>query len=309
MNFTMQVSLSDGQTVIARLCRRDVENEGWQERKFDAESNLMLWLQHNTTIPVPEIFHVSKQAEGEACGYIVMKKMPGKIVLNTFGLLSATAKLFSVKVPQVIGSTTPGTAPISLDVGPRIAVNPSFNANQVFATLEEFFDFLFALKETRTHTGTDEEQIRAKRTIDKLKAYVSQRLEALTSPMFRRCILSHDDLNEANILLDDQGRITSVLDWELHSTLPAVIGVAEPLWISYDDVHDPRFAPPGTLWLGSAEECARLRRLYEEFLEARSSAVLREGQTLRGATRWLLDCSDDPGCDRIQGWMTAILGV
>jgi hypothetical protein len=70
-------------------------------------------------------------------------------------------------------------------------------------------------------------------------------------------------MNERNILIDKDGHITGVVDWEYQTLQPAVLAATYPPWLSYDGSCDPRFSnPQETFWLDSADESKRLRDLY-----------------------------------------------
>lgn len=50
-------------------------------------------------------------------------------------------------------------------------------------------------------------------------------LQGITDPSFLRCVLTHTDLHNHNILVTNDGRITAVLDWEVNRIQPAILGV------------------------------------------------------------------------------------
>ena len=65
-----------------------------------------------------------------------------------------------------------------------------------------------------------------------------------------------------NILVDKNGSITGVVDWEYQALHPAVLAASYPPWLSYDGCNGPRLANKQTFWLENPKESKRLRDLY-----------------------------------------------
>jgi hypothetical protein len=55
----------------------------------------------------------------------------------------------------------------------------------------------------------------------KLQLYLSSILQSFVGKETGKFYLAHTDLNAGNILVDDKGNITGIIDWEFASTLPA----------------------------------------------------------------------------------------
>ena len=172
--------------------------------------------------------------------------------------------LFSLEVPQKIGSLAPGLSLSNPSVMPKLAPQHSVSATKVFCDIKEFFDFLFAVKRRSKFIGEDSaSRERAMTVLNTLEAHIRSLLLTIAAPLLR-CTFVHDDLNYANILIDESGRITGVVDWEFHSLQPAILAADYPLWLDYKGCEDPRFAPDGTCWLESREESDRLCAIFEE---------------------------------------------
>jgi hypothetical protein len=164
-------------------------------------------------------------------------------------------------VPQKIGTLVPSISSDSADVIPRIGVQ-RFRATRVYEDIQQYIAFLFELKKNSPVIGGDDGG-----HIDELRRHVDGVLAVLPpkpiSPSLFRCVLAHNDLNEMNILVDESGRITGVVDWEYQTLQPAILAADYPPWLSYDGCCDPRFADPKqTFWLDSPKESERLRDLY-----------------------------------------------
>ena len=137
-----------------------------------------------------------------------------------------------------------------------------FRAIRVFEDIRQYLDFLFERKKNSPLIGEDYGG-----HIDELKRHTERILTDLLSnpkaPSLFRCVLVHRDLNETNILVDKDGSVTGVIDWEYQALHPAVLAASYPPWLSYDGCDDPRFViPEETVWLDSPKESKRLCDLY-----------------------------------------------
>ncbi len=174
-------------------------------------------------------------------------------------------QLNDVPVPQRIGTTLIRNDEITLIPPQRITPLPA-DVARVFDTLE---DYMYALIEARRASdmiGTDDaDRSRAHIALARLASELPPIMARLSSPVYRRCVLRHDDLRDTNVLLDGS-RISGIVDWEYHSTIPVVLAAQPPCWIRYDGIYDPRFTDTAleTWWLASPEDASRLRAVYPE---------------------------------------------
>jgi len=212
-------------------------------------------------------------------------------------------------VPQRIGTFSPGIPSDFLDVVPRIGIQ-TFRATKVFEDIRSYLDFLLEMKQNSPVIGGDDGG-----HIDELRGYLDGLLDDLllsdarANPALLRCVLVHGDLNERNILVDKDGRITGVVDWEYQILEPAVLAAEYPPWLSYDGCCDPSFADHAQmLWLESPMESERLRDLYLQIVKGRDHDywnALVLGARLRSCVQWLVNYESDPGCKRMKRWMDA----
>ena len=172
-------------------------------------------------------------------------------------------ELHSLEVPQRIGTTLIHDNVVDLTPFTTIPFNAA--TSRVYDTLEEY---IYALIDARLATAFvgagDADRSRAAVVLDRLREELTPVLHRLSGSLYRRCVLSHDDMHAGNILIDDAGHISGLVDWEFHSTKPIVLAVDYPSWIVYDGMSDPRFAQEGTWWLVSPEEADKLRTSYAE---------------------------------------------
>ncbi|KAG6901273.1 hypothetical protein C0995_014325 [Termitomyces sp. Mi166 len=241
-------------------------------------------------------------------------------MLNQYGLLDTKAKervlqdyahfsleMFRLNVPQKIGTFVPGISSASSDdVVPAITHSFVFLL-RAFDDIRDYFDFLLEMKKHSVTIGGDDGG-----HLDELRVHMSALLDDLTSRRsvhsLLRCVLAHEDLNDMNILVDERGSITGVIDWEYQLIKPAILAAEYPPWLCSDACLDPRFADHVfTLWLESPEESERLRNLYLQIVRARDEEyweALVQGTKLRSCVRWLTyTYAVDKGCIRMKRWM------
>ncbi|KAF8520580.1 hypothetical protein BU17DRAFT_88752 [Hysterangium stoloniferum] len=101
-------------------------------------------------------------------------------------------------------------------------------------------------------------------------------------------VLVHVDLNNRNIMVKD-GTVSGILDWEIHSSLPACLGATYPDFMRYDAAYHPKYGtetrlmPTKECW-PSEDEAATLRNILREaagLLSADFVRALEKGEILR----------------------------
>ncbi|PIL24598.1 hypothetical protein GSI_12482 [Ganoderma sinense ZZ0214-1] len=298
----LEVEYSDGHQAIVRMPTATSNSDGdivqdlsW----FTREVALLQWLEANeVAIPVPRVLATVHGSESEPYTFSVIEKMSGDCILNVFGALSFDIKesiirnmanfmlrLNSVDVPQQIGSTAVrGNA---LDLVPLVPISLTITYPRVFDTLEEYMLYLVQLKRESDSVGSDDDCLtRANGVLDRLLEMLPALLQRLSSTVYRRCVLNHDDLNEANVLVNSDGDITGVIDWEYQSVRPVVLAAQYPCYLRYDGIyHDPRFA-------------SVIKAQNKDYWHA-----LVDGELLRQVEEWLTDRNPDPGCAALGRWM------
>lgn len=181
-----------------------------------------------------------------------------------------SVELFHLQVPQRMGSTARAKAHDSITINPRIGAPPAAQADRVYDTLHDLLEYFFASSRAAALQccASDAEKMETKRLYHVLQKHATSAASRLP-PRTLVCALSHDALDESNILIDEHtGAVTGVIDWEFHSVVPRCLAARHPGWLRYDGVHDPRFARRdqyGTAWwLETREESARLTSLFEQ---------------------------------------------
>lgn len=133
-------------------------------------------------------------------------------------------EVFRLPVPQDIGSASFDTFDASVQVmtvGPLIAANPRQSSSKVFNNISEYFHFLVTLKRQAICLMKVEDQPRAEEILSLVNAKALDLLQGITDPSLLRCVLTHADFHNRNILAMDDGHITAVIDWELNRIQPA----------------------------------------------------------------------------------------
>ena len=86
------------------------------------------------------------------------------------------------------------------------------------------------------------------------------------SPGARRCILTHMDLREPNVLVSENG-LEGIIDWEYNASRPAVLALEYPVWLRATGAEDPLHANPDwELWTDSPGASAHLRRYFDHYM-------------------------------------------
>ncbi|RPD52968.1 hypothetical protein L226DRAFT_511093 [Lentinus tigrinus ALCF2SS1-7] len=318
-NLVLEVELEDGRREIVRapIGAREI-------LLFESEVALIEWLSQRTTIPVPRIRCVVRPDTAELRSFAVMEKLQGECLMNVFGGLSFADKesiiqeianfmlqLNELAVPQQIGTTAIRNDVVTL-IPPVRTILLTADHSRVFDTLEDYMHALVEARRASQWIGTtDADRSRAGVALTRLAEEISLILARLSAPIYRRCVLRHDDLHECNVLVDGK-RISGIIDWEFHSTIPVALAAKPPSWIRYDGIFDPRFRSKEfeTWWVASPEDASRLRAAYFETLKAMNEEYWRaavDGQLLQQIEEWLSDCRLDPGCDRMSAWMNNVL--
>lgn len=217
-----------------------------------SEVATMEWMRHNTNVPVPTVVsHDASSANPVGFEWILMTKLPGKPLADAWRSLSypakeGLAKRFAVYSSSLFKNQLSGIGNIYAASFPKVDRIVSMHffwgdhihqdvSRGPFSSTRNWMDARLALSEhdcrstltkysDRNGIDTDDEDAlddaqRTLKIVNRLKALVGQifsigHLEDEPSMLF------HDDLSQHNILVDDGGALTGVLDWECVSALP-----------------------------------------------------------------------------------------
>ncbi|KAI0330051.1 hypothetical protein GY45DRAFT_1303754 [Cubamyces sp. BRFM 1775] len=308
-NLVLEVEYEDGRRDIVRTPNPAIpdderDNEGIAAMTRQAE--LLKWLNANTSLSVPAIRCVVDGCSKHAYPIVVMEKLPGKMVLNCIGRASRSAKaskcerllhafaefqiqLFRLSVPQRIGTACVSEG--NLDVVPMLDAPVTG-----YSSLEDYVLSALQARERRLSECQDADtRARGAQILSRIRKELCAILALLQESFYRRCVLKHDDLAPVNMLMNDVGDLTGIIDWDYQSVLPAVLAVEYPSFIRYDGVLDPAYvldAGEGMeiWWFVSPDDARSLKALYTEIARAKDAeyhAALDNGELLRHIVDWL----------------------
>lgn len=173
-------------------------------RLDDHEAAIMRYIAENTTIPVPKVYKVEKDDEGSVTS-IEMEYMPGRTLDKVWPDMTEAQRLsvmeelrgYILQLRKLKGNDF-GT------FGHRHAINYNhdLSKNWQFET-KHFFNRILPTK------FIDD--------VPKSLGYFA----AAMSRQDHEIVFAHGDLTPRNILVDDSGRITAILDWEFAGWYPA----------------------------------------------------------------------------------------
>ncbi|KAI9069802.1 kinase-like protein [Trametes sanguinea] len=323
-NVVLDVEYDDGRHDIVRAANTEYNGDGPKivdtEQRVKREIGILQWLKAHSGIPVPAIRAVFTSGHPEGFTVVVMEKLPGSMVLNSLGaapyavkerfvrgLADIQVQLFQMEMPQGVGTAQFEGGRLSLV--PRVAIDPFHSASRVFGTLEEYVADLIEKVSSSPPTGGPDDDARS-RVLARLDAELPAIYARISKPSHRRSVLHHGDPSPMNVLMDGEGNVTGVIDWEYQAVLPAVLAVEYPQYIRYDGKWDPRFphkaATVESWWLSSAEDSVRLREVYAEAIKTKDGEcwdALVHGERLRQITEWL---TIGKGYQAMEAWLDSV---
>lgn len=239
--------------------------------KTRGEVTTMRWLAKNTTIPVPNVVAFDDTNQNEiGFEWIFMELMPGVSAWKRWRTLTMAQKVFLTQQiagfqAQLFRHNFPsasfrgiGSLGCAIDsdksVPGRLVSNMFFMGDHInydgvqrgpFRSshdwLKSYLDIAMREFEDVAKSGEDEDEMEeAEEALE-----VAKRLLALLPKIFppiedpsERTALMHHDLGLANILLDGQGNVSAVLDWESVSAMPLWAVTAVPKFLRNRDRED-----------------------------------------------------------------------
>lgn len=238
--------------------------------KTRGEVATLQWVRANTDIPVPKVMAFQDSNDNEiGFEWILMELMPGKPAYRRWRTMSMPQKVaFTVRVAefqaQLFHCGDPNTTfrnigTLEADYEKGTVDNPKTFAPGKLISYDFFvgdhlrydvprgpfrssYDWLSAelnliIMEQTAAIEKDEEE-KDKEDAEEILRPARQLLALLPKlfPMAQdspeMTAICHDDLNLNNILVDDEGKITAVVDWECVSALPIWMAVQMPKFLS-----------------------------------------------------------------------------
>ncbi|KFY04524.1 hypothetical protein O988_00714 [Pseudogymnoascus sp. VKM F-3808] len=266
------------------------------------------WMRANTNIPVPKVVHYDASNNNPiGFEYILMTKLPGKPLTDEVWksisfpakeelikrLAELSASLFK-KQFRGIGSLVSASPP---KLGPVLDSKFFWHDNTrldvprgAFATCLEWYHAILDLKQQAalsTIAGLRDAVVDAYVKIDRAWAQSTLQVISRVRPLIDRILpvsslggdeaepsmLFHESLNWYNILVDDSGALTGILDWQCTPVVPVWSACTYPALIDFqwrDTKPDPEQyrkeangEPEEQYWIHLGEyECGLLRPIF-----------------------------------------------
>lgn len=214
---------------------------------MESQAATMRLIRSKTMIPVPEIYALDTTDNNEiGAPYLCMSFMPGKPVSEVwFGHLGALPQdELRLRILQSLSRTMAQLSCLSFDkigsimedesgstiVGPLYGWHDGEDGCLQVVASGPFDSTSAFLKKHLILKPDGNEWDRAEAKV--LTAALDCLLTCDTQPGF---VLCHPDFDSQNVLVDDNGGITGLIDWDLAETMPRFVGYARyPGWITRD---------------------------------------------------------------------------
>lgn len=273
-----------------------------------SEALTMRMIKQTTTIPVPTVYHFEASAANEiGCPFIVMDFLKGKPVWQGWFDQEAsrsTLEQFRARTLQTIAAAMVQLSKFTFDCGGSLRFDsdgqpvdvagakvPDFLAEldtmQGLMTLGEdcpycekgpIADPASSFLHTLDRRGFREKDGPYDRGIQELLRLLTEWIlenaddTAKNGPQF---VLAHPDFALQNFLVEDDGTLCGIIDWDGVAAVPLSVGCLKyPDWLM-NDWHPWYHYSPGNAGQqeNSTEELSAYRTMYAQFVEASSSVA------------------------------------
>ncbi|KAJ5807847.1 hypothetical protein N7474_009116 [Penicillium riverlandense] len=226
-NMVVALTFSDSVQWVARIALPREGESADMYRSLMSEVATMNLIRTRTTIPVAEVFAYGFPTEDFGFAYILMEALPGKILDNRIALsvpdqhmrdfatqlANYVYELSTIQFSK-IGRIMPSDSSEGVELSSSSIAG---SGNRILSTSLEFFYHLRKEQTKAILEGHKNEQ--------QWEAAAWFLEKTLTSMITEEHIygpfpLSHLDLHYGNILVDENYRITGILDWSCAQTVP-----------------------------------------------------------------------------------------
>ncbi|KAK4096662.1 kinase-like protein [Parathielavia hyrcaniae] len=288
-----------------------------------SEVATLQWVRHNTSLPVPGVF--SYQADrNNAIGFewIVMSKMPGRSLGDRWRDVSFSAKEEITRRLAVFCSETFRSQ--LRGIGNLYRDGDSFNVGRIVSS-DFIWDNHIHAPVSRGPFQSSRDWLLARLNLEHAMDII-WRLRRLLDDFFpppgpgsnpERTMIVHEDLSRQNILVDDHGKLTAVVDWQCVSAVPLWFACQipplvkskpsdeEPVKAQYRHDEDGNVAE---LFCENLDnyELTQLRRVFlaeMERLQPERVDIFKSSQLQRDFDLAVSGCSDEFMMLRIRHWL------
>ncbi|KAI1118021.1 kinase-like domain-containing protein [Nemania sp. NC0429] len=249
-NITHVIELGNAKFVIR------VPATGWGAGLTQAAADAMAsqvatirLIRSKTAIPVPEIYALDTSVANEiGAPYICMSFIPGKPVSEVWFDYSGTLPRdeFRLRILTSLSHTMAQFSCFSFDQMGSImesesnstVIGPSYDWDEqedgsLHVTMSGPYDSTSAFLDRNPAEGPGENASVWNKAAAKLSEVLLDCLPTLDSPS--SFVLCFPDFDSQNVLVDDEGTVTGLIDWDLAQTMPRFVGYARyPGWITRD---------------------------------------------------------------------------
>ena len=214
-------------------------------RALQSQVATMRLIQKNTTIPVPEIYNLDTTSDNEiGAPYTCMSFVPGTSVSKVWFDDSGTIPREEMRL-RILSNLS--------QVMAQFSQLPTFD--KIGSIMEDDAGSTFIDPTYDWHENEDGSvQVQSSGTFDSVSAYLQHHwvpipkknewsraqkkvMDSVLPHLDSRNIfvLCPPDFDSQNIMVDEQGNITGLIDWDLAQTMPRFVGYARyPSWITRD---------------------------------------------------------------------------
>ncbi|KAI1069136.1 hypothetical protein LB507_006102 [Fusarium sp. FIESC RH6] len=230
--------------------------------KICGEVATVQWLRRYTTLPVPEVINYMASPDDDI-GYewILMSHVPGQTALVEWRKMSMNQKRRLVE--QIASYQHELTGQTFDAIGTLRKVEDKYAPGQIVDLEFCFGDhFSYNINRGPFHCARDWfqaladiiamdfEQVLHEEDLDEFdltmtKHYLGivNRLRQLIPTLFsdttpERTVVWHDDLSLSNMIIDEDGNLNGIIDWECISTIPIWAATDTPSFLRSQDRHD-----------------------------------------------------------------------
>ncbi|KAF7323597.1 Phosphotransferase enzyme family-domain-containing protein [Mycena kentingensis (nom. inval.)] len=215
--------------------------------KTSGEVATLQWLRANTGLPIPKVLAFQGSPTPKGFEWMIMERMPGKPLREAWRGLSMQQKVALVerlaefqaelhasshlRFP-CIGTLQPGEPTPGRIVSHRffMADHPRYKIPWgPFSSSRDWMDSqlqILILSLDGAGGGAEETRACAKKLREVLPTVFPEKTDG------GEAVIWHDDLSMANILVDTQGEITAIIDWECVSALPLWVATRYPCFFT-----------------------------------------------------------------------------
>ncbi|KAJ0123844.1 uncharacterized protein J7T55_012314 [Diaporthe amygdali] len=220
---------------------------GPAKEALESQVHTLKYIKEHTGIPVPEVFHFDTTANNEiGAPYIAMSYISGRTVSRLWfdasgptpleerrqtilkQLAQTMSQLNKLRFDK-IGSLVPSSQGSDYELGPCYEWDEaedesiSITSSGPFLTTKSFLEKFWAPTNEQS-----EYAVGAAKVLEEMLPFLPQSTESTY-------VLALPDFDSQNIMADDQGNITGLIDWDNVQTVPGFMGCLRyPGWITRD---------------------------------------------------------------------------